>query len=293
MSNLTGFYTKIRRVLDELHTPDNLRTQWRQPKLSDKGVIALSLAAECCSIDSERHLFKQLPNAITGLIERSVYNRRRRALHHSIETLRQHVVQCLDTADSQALFLIDSMPVEVCKLARARRSRICKETLGTAPDVGFCAAQKMWYHGYKLHAVCSSTGVLQTLDLSAASVHDIHYLHDVKSRFSNCVLVGDKGYLSQQWQMDLWAERRITLRTPARKNQVNRAVFPVLFRKTRKRIETVFSQLCDQFMIRRNYAKSFGGLAARILCKITAFTLIQWMNRKENRPINNVKIAFT
>jgi len=32
---------------------------------------------------------------------------------------------------------------------------------------------------------------------------------------------------------------------------------PYSFRKTRKRIETLFSQLCDQFLIRRNYAKSF------------------------------------
>ena len=33
----------------------------------------------------------------------------------------------------------------------------------------------------------------------------------------------------------------------------------ILFRRFRKRIETIFSQLCDQFMIRRNYAKTFDG----------------------------------
>lgn len=31
------------------------------------------------------------------------------------------------------------------------------------------------------------------------------------------------------------------------------------FRRSRKRIETLFSQLCDRFMIRRNYTKSFEG----------------------------------
>lgn len=46
-------------------------------------------------------------------------------------------------------------------------------------------------------------------------------------------------------------------------------------------------------MIRRNYAKSFAGLAVRTLAKTTAFTMVQWINSKENRPINNVKIAFT
>lgn len=191
------------------------------------------------------------------------------------------------------LILVDSMPVEVCKLSRSGRSRICQENPDTAPDIGFCAAHKTWYHGYKFHAVCAANGVLQTLDLSAASLHDIHYFEDVKSQLSNCVLVGDKGYLSQPWQTDLFTQRRITLRTPVRKNQVGKPTLPVVLRRARKRIETVFSQLCDQFMIRRNYTKSFAGLAVRILSKVTAFTIIQWINHKENRPINNVKIACT
>ncbi|MBN4081316.1 transposase, partial [Caldithrix abyssi] len=68
---------------------------------------------------------------------------------------------------------------------------------------------------------------------------------------------------------------------------------PAVFRKVRKRIETIFSQLCDQFMIRRNYAKTFQGLATRILSKITAFTLLQYFNKFiTNRPLNHVKHAL-
>ncbi|NMA74543.1 MAG: transposase, partial [Bacteroidales bacterium] len=67
---------------------------------------------------------------------------------------------------------------------------------------------------------------------------------------------------------------------------------PFVFRKARKRIETLFSQLCDQFMIRRNYAKSFDGLKNRILSKIMALTVIQLINKQENRNINNLKIAI-
>ncbi|PLX11540.1 MAG: IS982 family transposase, partial [Marinilabiliales bacterium] len=50
-------------------------------------------------------------------------------------------------------------------------------------------------------------------------------------------------------------------------------------------------QLCDQFLIRRNYAKSFDGFKTRILSKISAMTMIQYLNRfVYNRPINNLKI---
>ena len=44
------------------------------------------------------------------------------------------------------------------------------------PDKGYCASQGSSYYGYKLHAVCSVSGVFQSVDLSPASVHDIHYL---------------------------------------------------------------------------------------------------------------------
>ncbi|MCT3649484.1 transposase, partial [Elizabethkingia anophelis] len=60
----------------------------------------------------------------------------------------------------------------------------------------------------------------------------------------------------------------------------------------RKRIETLFSQLCDQFMIRRNYAKSFEGFKTRLLAKITALTVVQFINKLNNRNINNLKVSI-
>ena len=68
---------------------------------------------------------------------------------------------------------------------------------------------------------------------------------------------------------------------------------PYVFRKKRKRIETLFSQLCDQFMIRHNYAKPFQGFKTRILAKITALTTIQYINKfifKKN--VKNIKISI-
>lgn len=60
-------------------------------------------------------------------------------------------------------------------------------------------------------------------------------------------------------------------------NQKNYKKQPYVFRKKRKRIETLFSQLCDQFMIRRNYAKSFNGFKTRIISKCTSLTIIQYI----------------
>ena len=185
------------------------------------------------------------------------------------------------------------MPVEVCKFARANRSKICRDSVEQSPNHGYCAAQKTHYFGYKLHAVCTASGVFKAFDITQASVHDIHYLHDVKAQFSNCVLIGDRGYLSHQFQHDLFQTNSILLTTPARKNQLNPQPFSPSFSKARKRIETLFSQLCDQFMIRRNYAKSFDGFAARIISKITALTVIQLINKRNGNNINNLKIVIS
>jgi len=82
------------------------------------------------------------------------------------------------------------------------------------------------------------------------------------------------------------------LATPARRNQLNPKPFSKSFSKARKRIETLFSQLCDQFMIRRNYAKPFNGFATRLISTITALTVIQWINKRSGNNINNLKIVI-
>ena len=142
---------------------------------------------------------------------------------------------------------------------------------------GFCASQDFYFYGYKLQGVCSVNGIFHSIELTKASVHDVTFLKEMNSQLSDCVLIGDKGYLSSSLQLDLFHSANIQLETPMRSNQKNYKKQDWVFRKARKRLETLFSQLCDQFMIRRNYAKSFEGFKSRILAKITALTLIQFM----------------
>lgn len=77
-----------------------------------------------------------------------------------------------------------------------------------------------------------------------------------------------------------------------RRNQKSYKPQAYIFRKSRKRIETLFSQLCDQFMIRRNYAKSFDEFKNRILSKIMALIVVQLINKLNNRNINNLKTVI-
>ena len=79
--------------------------------------------------------------------------------------------------------------------------------------------------------------------------------HSLYNRRKRKLLVGDKGYLYETIQLDLFNDVYIKLETPKRINQKDYKPRFYPYKKYRKRIETLFSQLCDQFMIRRNYAK--------------------------------------
>lgn len=291
MNNLYANYERILEVLRKISQDTLLEYQRRSPQLKDLEVVSLVLTAEFMGMDSENHLFRQLPDALSSRIERSVYNRRKRKLSFAINDIRLKLAQKFN--EFEDCFIIDSMPLEVCKIARSSRSKICKEQDYCFPNRGFCASQQLLFYGYKLHAVCSIKGIFQSVDLSPASVHDIHYLKDIKSQLSDCVLLGDKGYLSSEIQIDLFNSVNIELETPKRTNQKDYKPQFYLYKKYRKRIETLFSQLCDQFMIRRNYAKTFEGFKTRILAKITALTIVQFINKEYfKRNINNLKIQI-
>ncbi|MCT4260501.1 IS982 family transposase [Elizabethkingia anophelis] len=291
MNNLNANYERILEVLREISNENLVSYQRRAPKLKDLELISLALTAEFMGIDSESHLFRHIPVTIRQKIDRSVYNRRKRRLANKIDEIRIKLARSFNEFEN--IFIIDSMPVEVCKLSRSGTSKICKDAEYCYPNRGFCASQKMHFYGYKLHAVCSVNGVFQSVDLSPASVHDIHYLKDIREQLSDCTLLGDKGYLSSEMQIDLFNYAHIELETPKRVNQKDYKPQFYLFKKQRKRIETLFSQLCDQFMIRRNYAKSFEGFKTRLLAKITALTVVQFINKVYfNRNINNLKVSI-
>jgi len=69
-------------------------------------------------------LHRQYKSDFPNLIERSVYNKRRRLLAPLMNKVRQRLVHKL--VPSEDTFVLDSMPMEVCKFARANRVKVCK-----------------------------------------------------------------------------------------------------------------------------------------------------------------------
>lgn len=296
MHNLKTNFDKISAIVAEFYKNIDFPAvrAGRPAKFSDAKIIALALTAESLSIDSEHLLFSKLQSNYRAdfpdLIHRSNFNIRARKLKDVIELIRSQMAQKI--AGTESVFSIDSMPIPICRIVRCKRLKICREDDRCWPASGYCATQKQFYHGYKLHALVGINGVIDMYDLSAANVHDLHYLKDVRLRKQDCYILGDKAYDARPTQLSLFEQNNIKLLAPARTYIDRSAYFPKPLSRLRKRVETTFSQLCDQFNIKRNYAKSFDGLAARTIRKISAFTLLQYINSLANRAQNQIKHAL-
>lgn len=187
MHNLKTNFDKIYRIVksslsDKLDTQDNLQFYPRLPKMNDCSIISLSICQESLGIDSENYLWSKLSNDYSDdfpmLIDRSNFNRRRRRLQMFVHEVTKNLSANL--TEEEDVFLIDSIPVPVCKIAREKRCKFGRESFETSPDKGYSAVSKSYYYGYKLHLVTSVTGVFYSMDLTKASVHDVSYLKDVK-----------------------------------------------------------------------------------------------------------------
>ncbi|MDR1055131.1 MAG: hypothetical protein LBL90_04760 [Prevotellaceae bacterium] len=135
-------------------------------------------------------------------------------------------------------------------------------------------------------------GIIHAFSFTPANVCGVNYLKNVKYALSNCGLLGDKGYISANYKLDLFNQLNIKLTVPMRRNQQNQVQF--LSSKCRKRIEILIPQLDGQFSMNINFAKTFEGLSNRILSKITALTMIKYLNIFVfNRKLNSIKFNLS
>jgi hypothetical protein len=113
MSNFIQNYEIILKHLQSMNISLDSFQQIRKPKLGNLELIAMNLTSEYMGINSELQLFRDIRNTILdGMIERSVYNRRKRALFLQIEQVRKTLAK--DFNEFEDIYVIDSMPLEIC-----------------------------------------------------------------------------------------------------------------------------------------------------------------------------------
>lgn len=290
IQDFAAMCTALYCIVDDLYQPLAQQYDHRpgpRAVCSDSEVITLSLLAEVLGLDEEvaflaymrRHwaaLFPVLP-------ERSRYNRRRRALQRVMGHIRHQVLRLLDHLQPlDDLCLIDSLPLPVVGFAHARGPhRWCGQA-----SYGHNASKKQTFYGFKLHLLATSGGVILDFALAPAHLADGTLTETLLRDKGALTVLGDKAYLNAPLQETLRTEQDLVLLTPTRRNQRVQLAPSVarLLAHFRQAIETLNSQLSEQFHMERNRAKSLDGLCARVQAKLTAHTVSVLLNVLDHLP---------
>ena len=111
--------------------------------------------------------------------------------------------------------------------------------------------------------------------LTDAGIDDRAGVFELTEINQSIKIIADKGYIYNTLKNQLEIEKDILLISLKRKNSKDplENEFCNVLSKTKRRIETSFSQLAQQFNINKVLAKSKGGLMLRIDLKILAHNI--------------------
>jgi hypothetical protein len=187
-------------------------------------------------------------------------------------------MRSLDSTD--AVQMIDTLPLSVCVYTRSRRDRCFKPDA----DYGYCAAKDMHYDGFKLGLRISRIGMIVHYPLLPAWPHDSKLLDDLIDDFQG-VALGDKGFIDGFRQPELARKDAVELITPSRKNMKERLPDPIyrVSKRWRKLVETVGSHLTERFQIARTRARDLWHYQNRLIRKVLSHTTCVFINLQLGR----------
>ncbi|OCL26218.1 transposase [Orenia metallireducens] len=291
IENLRDFITIIYVIIDDIYqevTPTHIKERRNIDKaiLSDSEIITISIVGESLTIDSEKSWFnfvkKNLKDLFPEVCHRTRFNRTLRNLHAVLDEIRKKLTLILNYQYDNYR-IVDSMPIPVCEFARAHFNKTFSEA-----EYGNCASKKETYFGFKLHALVTLNGYITDFNLTPANVDDRETLWELTSPYHSLKIIGDKGYISNDLNDILKDEKNIDLIPIKRKNSKDPhpKAFKKIISKVRRRVETSFSQLDEQFNISNVLTKSLWGLTTKIKVKVLAHNLGYFINKTLGRTIN-------
>lgn len=176
--------------------------------------------------------------------------------------------------------IIDSMPLPVCRFARAPW---CARFRGIA-RFGKDHTDRQTFYGFRLHVRLGWPGVITQAFLAPANEADGE-IAPVVLEGTQGVVLGDRNSWLPDLQ-DLLRRKGLLLQAPfhlAHSPQAAAYHCPVLGR-VRYLIDTVFGQLTDRCRLKRLWARDLWHLRNRLLRAFLMHTLCFWFNQQAGTP---------
>lgn len=267
LGNVAQVFQKIVKTLYDIHFPNaEVRCPGPNPNCPDSDILTIAWLLEYIGADSEssgyRRIKTELKTVFSSLPERSRFNRRRRNLSPASEVIRGALTAGFPKTD---VFIVDSFPILICDFKRAKASKSdfkWADATGTIATYRKCATKGLdTFFGFRGSLTTTVDGLPVDFAIASADIDDRDVLSLLAERRRYPIILGDKGYISQQLQWEVLETEDIILLPTLRKNQKQQ--YPESFRKLQvrlpRRIETTISQLTEQFHVSRVRARTHWG----------------------------------
>jgi IS5 family transposase len=246
-----------------------------QVQMTTAEVMTVALVASEFFVGNQERsrIFLKEHGYLPNMLSKSRLNRR---LHAIPDTLWQAMFSLLAEAVKQSNptqeYIVDSCPVPVCDNIRIFRSRIYQgETFR-----GKVASKKRFVYGLRIHLMIAATGQPVEFVLAAAATADVSAFRMLPLDLEEgAEIYADPAYTDYTLEDTLRTVAGVTLTVPRKKN--SRRPHPgwvtYLCERTRKRIETAFSQITSRFA-RSIHAVTARGFELKVFLTVLAFAIV-------------------
>ena len=260
-------------VLKTMHHQEN-----RQCQMNDAEILTTAFTAALFfrgNHESARAMLKQ-HGYIPYMVSKSRFNRRLHRIKETFLVVFDLLAQTWKTLNTEAVYMIDSLPIAVCDNIRIRRSKIY-----SGEDFrGYQASKKRYFYGLKIHLMVTQEGQPVECFLTPGSFGDVDALkYYAYALPDESIIYADKAYNDYEIE-DLLHEIDHIHLLPIRKKNSKRALSPSLsFVQSyhRKRVETAGS-LITQLLPKSIHVVTSQGFELKVALFVIASSLNSYLN---------------
>lgn len=284
---IVAVYCLIDDLMEESLGDQRLRERGPDPTLDDREILTMELVGEFLGLDTDtgifgffrRHYGEWFPNLPRA--HRTTFTRQAANLWSVKRRLWQALLTTRVEHDKK-ISLVDSFAVAVSGFAKAPRH---KSFAGVASK-GYDAMTKAVFYGFEGHLRVAWPGVIVSATLAPANEHDrwVAEYDLLPGVEEGTFVVGDTNYHSPILKEGL-SGYDVSLIAPVRTNKKREVhPWPRWLTNTRRRIETVISQMVERYGAKRVRARDLWHLTSRWFRKVLGHTLCVCLCQRAGLP---------
>jgi hypothetical protein len=261
----------LREVLPGLR----LRRRGFAPRLRDSEVLAMEIAGAFLGLETDASIYRYFRRHWAALfprlasVHRTTFLRQAANLWRVKEALWQQLLRRV--RHDAALSILDSLPVPVCRFARAHRCRLFPSVASYGKDATIPGTM----FGLRAHLRVAWPGVITAIALAPANASDLA-VAPLLLEHAHGFALGDRGYWSPRLRGEL-LHHGVSLLAPFQTARYEKVPWPRWLVQKRRRIETVLAQLVERYRVKRTWARDLWHLCSRWLRQVLSHTLAVWL----------------